>query len=202
MPKISPYAALAFDALVSKLQGSKCHALSKWQEVIPYEHSFKASCPLFITWNTVDKDDDTIVELRGCIGTFEDQPIEAGIKRYSLIAALQDPRFPPIRKPELPHLECGVTVLSDFEPVDDPLDWEIGIHGVQAIFHSGERRHSATFLPDVAVEQGWDQPTTIKHLAAKAGTRTYDRVEVTRYKGIKSVIRWGAYNELVGSLGA
>jgi AMME syndrome candidate gene 1 protein len=198
MSKVSPYAALAFDALASNLQSTHTHSLVKWQRAIPYELAFRES-PLFVTWNTVDEDDGS-VELRGCIGTFEKQPIETGIKRYSLIAGLQDPRFSPIKKRELAHLECAVTILSDFERVDDPLGWQIGTHGVQADFYHSNRLYSATFLPDVAVEQEWDQATTLKHLAVKAGIRKYDKVEVTRYKGIKSSIRWSEYKQLEGSL--
>lgn len=193
MSKVSPYAALAFDALASKLNSTQCHRLSKWEQLIPYEHSFKES-PLFVTWNTVDELNDS-VDLRGCIGTFEKQPIETGIKRYSLIAGLQDPRFSPIRKQELKHLECAVTILSDFEPIDDPLDWQLGTHGVEAEFRYMNRSYSSTFLPDVAVEQGWDQAATLKHLAAKAGIRKYDSIKIIRYKGIKSAIRWSEYDK-------
>jgi hypothetical protein len=55
------------------------------------------AAPLFITWNTVDPDDQD-VSLRGCIGTFESQPLTEGIHEYAIISALQDTRFRPISK--------------------------------------------------------------------------------------------------------
>jgi hypothetical protein len=37
--------------------------------------------PLFVTWNTVSRGHKS---LRGCIGTFEAQDLEAGLKSYAL----------------------------------------------------------------------------------------------------------------------
>ena len=64
---------------------------------MPYPEDFDTvNAPLFVTWL---KDGD----LRGCIGTFaEDCKLGATLQRYSLIAALQDTRFPPIETSELP----------------------------------------------------------------------------------------------------
>ena len=40
-------------------------------------------------------------------------------------SALEDPRFPPIAKEEIPHLACGVSLLVDFETVDTYNDWTV-----------------------------------------------------------------------------
>jgi uncharacterized protein (TIGR00296 family) len=199
--EIKAYAAYAFDALVAHLKNRKPRTLSEFLEAIP-GRVITGEAPLFVTWNTVDPSQETEEgELRGCIGTFEPQDLERGIKQYSLIAGLQDPRFPAISGGELDHLECAVTVLSQFEKVSNPLDWEVGKHGVKGVFTTGNgRRTSATFLPDVAAEQGWDQKTTLKHLAMKAGVPSTCDVAVTRYQGIKSGIRYREYVEIVESL--
>lgn len=42
----------------------------------------RESHPLFVTWNTVSK--SGYKSLRGCIGTFEAQELEAGLKSYAL----------------------------------------------------------------------------------------------------------------------
>ena len=42
----------------------------------------KEAHPLFVTWNTVSK--SGYKSLRGCIGTFEAQELEAGLKSYAL----------------------------------------------------------------------------------------------------------------------
>ena len=57
--------------------------------------------PLFVTWNT-----GASRRLRGCIGTFEPQPLYEGLADYALTSALHDSRFMPITKRELPNLEC------------------------------------------------------------------------------------------------
>ncbi|KAL7797257.1 AMMECR1 domain-containing protein [Trichoderma ceciliae] len=148
------------------------------------------AAPLFVTWNTVDPADDD-VSLRGCIGTFESQLLSEGIHEYALISALQDTRFRPISKRELPSLQAAVTLLTDFEEADDAHDWEVGTHGIRISFSDRGRRYGATYLPDVALEQGWTQDETLFSLIRKAGwmgsrSKWQDLdVKVTRYQGKK-----------------
>jgi len=42
-------------------------------------------------------------------------------------SALHDSRFEPITKEEFPKLTCAVSLLHDFEEVDDIYDWEVRI---------------------------------------------------------------------------
>ena len=73
--------------------------------------------PLFVSWH---KDGN----LRGCTGTFaEDGMLGATLARYCVNSAVSDRRFPPIVLDELPSLRCEVNLLSDFEVIQDPLDW-------------------------------------------------------------------------------
>jgi hypothetical protein len=58
--------------------------------------------------------------------------------------------------------------------------------------------YNATFLPDVAEEEGWDQRTTLKYLVKKAGYKgTLDKVlskiKLTRYQSIKNCISYDEY---------
>ena len=70
---------------------------------------------------------------------------------------------------ELPNLNCEVSLLVNFEEAKNPYDWEVGKHGIDIKFEDEEGEfHSATYLPEVAEEQGWDQKTTLKHLIRKA----------------------------------
>lgn len=123
--------------------------------------SFPEKAPLFVTW---EKDDN----LRGCIGTFQSQPIELGIERFSISASMQDPRFPPISLKEFPRLSCDVTLLSNFTPISDSFDWQIGKHGLKVAFERHGVSYSGTFLPSVAEDQQWDQLTTLWYLIRKA----------------------------------
>jgi uncharacterized protein (TIGR00296 family) len=61
------------------------------------------------------------------------------------------------------HLE--ISALTPLRSVSGPADIEIGRHGI--LLHKGAAQ--AVFLPQVAVEQGWDRDTTLTHLALKAG---------------------------------
>jgi uncharacterized protein (TIGR00296 family) len=124
--------------------------------------------PLFVTWNTVSSRSSTH-SLRGCIGTFESLPLSSGLSSYALTSALSDHRFSPIALSELPSLEVSVTLLTDFETADDAMDWELGVHGLRISFYARNRRFGACYLPDVAVEQGWDKEETVVSLMRKAG---------------------------------
>lgn len=145
--------------------------------------------PLFVTWNTIRSPTDK--RLRGCIGTFEPHSLSSGLRSYALTSAFDDTRFSPISLRELPTLECAVTLLTDFEPAKDNMDWEIGVHGLRISFTERGRRYGATYLPDVAKEQGWNKEETLISLMRKAGWSgrkegwTDIDVNVVRYQGKK-----------------
>ena len=75
--------------------------------------------PLFVTWKT-GRDR----KLRGCMGTFTPRKLHRGLSEYSLTSALRDNRFVPITPDEIPKLECGISLLTNFEKGKDYLDWE------------------------------------------------------------------------------
>ncbi|KAK2719310.1 nuclear protein AMMECR1-like [Artemia franciscana] len=121
--------------------------------------------PLFVTWK-IGKEK----RLRGCIGTFSAMKLSSGLKEYALSSAFKDSRFSPISIDELGRLHVSVSILVKFEEVNNYMDWEIGVHGIRIEFPSerGSRR-SATYLPEVASEQGWDHIQTIDSLLRKGG---------------------------------
>ena len=57
---------------------------------------------------------------------------------------------------ELPNLNVGLSLLVNFTPIEDPLKWEVGKHGIEIDFTVKGRNFGSTFLPEVAEEQGWD----------------------------------------------
>lgn len=168
---------------------------------------------LFVTWEKKRKQKGNEYALRGCIGTFARLPILKGIERYSIISALQDRRFPPITKNELPLLRCSCNILQNFETIydgeshgGDIFNWELGVHGIELMFKNPQTGAvcSATFLPDVMTEQNWDKRDTFINLIEKAGftgnpEELLDNykdyfVQVIKYQGNKSRI---AYNEFI-----
>ncbi len=129
--------------------------------------SISESYPLFVTWNTVSRSGHK--SLRGCIGTFEGLPLSTGLQTYALTSAFDDTRFSPIPLSLVPSLSCSLTLLANFEPCSHAMDWALGTHGLRISFTYKNRRHGATYLPDVAVEQGWNKEEALESLMKKAG---------------------------------
>lgn len=67
---------------------------------------------------------------------------------------MQDTRFDPIAKSELEKLDVAVSFLVNFQKGKKWNEWEVGKHGIVIDIQD---TYSATFLPEVAPEQGWDQ---------------------------------------------
>jgi AmmeMemoRadiSam system protein A len=105
-------------------------------------------------------------ELRGCIGYIEPvYPLGETLVKCAIAAAVNDPRFPQLRKEELEHVKLEISILSPVRQVKDPEDIEVGKHGI--IITLGPFR--GLLLPQVATEQGWDRLTFLKHTCRKAG---------------------------------
>lgn len=101
--------------------------------------------------------------------------------------------------------------MTDFEPASDPMDWQLGTHGIRISFSANGRRYGATYLPDVASEQGWTKDETIISLMHKAGwsghgadwKKTPD-LKVIRYQGKKcslSYSDWKTWRDWVEETG-
>ncbi|KAF9561369.1 AMME syndrome candidate protein 1 protein [Mortierella alpina] len=157
--------------------------------------------PLFVTWSTTEKNEADLI-LRGCIGNFGAMPLHSGLKEYALTSAFNDGRFPPIAKNELSSLVCGVSLLVDFEDGANYLDWEVGVHGIWIEFKDNNgRKKTATYLPEVAKEQGWTKQKAIDSLLRKGGYRGtitqdfLDAVILTRYQSKKAKASYQEYLE-------
>ena len=118
-------------------------------------------------------------QLRGCIGHIEGHlPLIDAVVRNGRAAALEDPRFAPVSATELPRLELEISALTPLQPVAQVEDIVVGRHGI-LLAKNGRR---AVFLPQVATEQGWDLPTTLGHLALKAGLSPGDWHEGAQFQ--------------------
>ena len=185
-PDLKFLCVYAFDTLISELT----------QKQIPnrFPNSLKdKDFPLFVTW-TKGKNKD----LRGCIGTFSSDNLEKNLYNYSLVAALRDRRFPPITINEIPNLNCGVSLLINFEDAKDCYDWEIGKHGIKIFFDESGKNFSATFLPEVPIEHKMDKNTTLEHLIRKAGfwgeLKDVEKIiRLRRYQSIKLFMTYEEY---------
>ena len=105
-------------------------------------------------------------QLRGCIGEiFPIRPLYKAVMAQAINAGLADRRFPPVQASELDEIEFEISVLTPPHSVSSYKQIVIGRHGI--VLKKDGR--SAVFLPQVAIEQGWDLETTLNHLARKAG---------------------------------
>lgn len=155
--------------------------------------------PLFVTWRK--REANGRWSLRGCVGTFSALKLEQGLKRFSLSSALKDKRFSVMRQDEIRHLRCEVSLLTDFEEAEHRFDWVVGVHGIQIDFEGRSVKYTSTYLPQVAVEQGWSQDETLNSLIRKAGYNgrvddVIDTLRVTRYKSAKHSLTFDEYHKL------
>ncbi len=119
---------------------------------------FARVCGVFVTLHVQGN-------LRGCIGVIEAQePLGASISHCAASAALQDPRFSPVRAEELSHLEIEISLLSPPTPIR-PEEIEIGRHGLLIV----KERHRGLLLPQVAVEHSLEREAFLAETCRKAG---------------------------------
>ena len=105
-------------------------------------------------------------ELRGCIGyTSATKPLYLTVRDTATLAALRDPRFPPVSASELPRLEYEISVLSPLRRVIDPQQIKVGQDGL--LMKNGE--YEGLLLPQVPVEQKWDRQKFLEETCRKAG---------------------------------
>ena len=59
-------------------------------------------------------------ELRGCIGSLIGrEPLFRGVETNAVHAAMDDPRFPPLRENELAGVEIEILVMTPLRPLQD-----------------------------------------------------------------------------------
>ena len=119
-----------------------------------------------------------------------------------LPSAFDDTRFSPVTPRELPSLSTSITFLTSFTPCAHALDWDLGTHGLRLSFTHHHKRLNATYLPDVAVEQGWTKEETVVSLMRKAGWvgrssewRKVEDLRAVRYQGLKASAGWREWRE-------
>ncbi len=106
-------------------------------------------------------------QLRGCIGTFNpSRSLPETVAEYACHSAVHDSRFTPVSPAEVPELNIEISVLSPLEKTDDPASLEVGKHGVYLKAKVLGATATACFLPQVAVEQGWNAEQFLAALCA------------------------------------
>ena len=79
---------------------------------------------------------------------------------------------------------------------------QVGVHGIQIEFIDGDHTKSATYLPEVALEQEWTKIETIDSLLHKGGYRNKvteeyrSTIGLTRYQTEKCLVTYEEYSRL------
>lgn len=155
--------SLARSALETRLTHDT--ALASWFAEAGDDNRFLMPAGAFVTLNNSGSRARREGRLRACMGVIEaKQPLLDAVVQAA-VWATQDPRFPPLEAAELEELEIEVSVLSPMREIESFKLIEVGTHGV-LLSKAGRR---AVFLPQVAVEEGWNRDTMLEHLSAKAG---------------------------------
>ncbi|MEM2244050.1 MAG: TIGR00296 family protein, partial [Archaeoglobaceae archaeon] len=127
-------------------------------------------------------------DLRGCIGfPYPIKRLDEAIIESAISAAVDDPRFEPVRLSEMDEIEVEVTILTEPEkikasPKDLPKFVEIGRHGLMV----RKGLFSGLLLPQVAVEFGFDAEEFLSQTCMKAGLSPdcwLSGAEVYRFEG-------------------
>jgi uncharacterized protein (TIGR00296 family) len=164
--------------------------------VAPPKLSEAGTAPVFVCFKTNDG------SLRGCIGTFTTGSLATQVPKYASQAAFRDSRFKPLRREELSGLQCTVSTLHSFEKARQWDAWCVGEHGVRIRGEYHGELFSATFLPKVAAEQGWDQRETMLNLLDKAGVPPredmFPSLFVERYQHSEASMSYEEYRSSTG----
>ena len=106
--------------------------------------------------------------LRGCIGSLPPSSaaeLYLSVHRNTVSSALNDHRFRQVTAKEIDGIDIHVSILSPVRDISSLDEFKIGKHGI--ILIKGSCR--AVYLPEVAVEQGWNKEQTLTSLSNKAG---------------------------------
>ena len=103
--------------------------------------------------------------LRGCVGqVLSSQSLVETIGHCARAAALDDPRFEPVRPDELGEIEIELSILSLFEEIA-PDQIEAGKHGLMV----SRGRQRGVLLPQVATQFRWNGRRLLEETCVKAG---------------------------------
>ncbi|NPA22159.1 MAG: AmmeMemoRadiSam system protein A [Candidatus Micrarchaeota archaeon] len=121
-------------------------------------------------------------KLRGCIGHIEPvEPLWESVVHNAIAAAFYDPRFPPLRKEELPETTIEISVLSpkkEFKGTDQEFIEYLAQHKPGVVLDWGFTR--SVFLPQVWEELP-DPEQFLAHLSLKAGLHPLAWREAKKY---------------------
>jgi AmmeMemoRadiSam system protein A len=128
-------------------------------------------------------------ELRGCIGrVYPTDSLVNTVRKVAVEAAIDDPRFSPLRPDELRDIEIEVTVLGDLVSISPQKQEDIDsiVIGEDGLMVS-DGYYSGLLLPQVALEFNMNRIQFLEETCIKAGLSRdawkSPRVHVYKFKG-------------------
>lgn len=147
------------------------------QQPASYSSSLLVPCGVFVSLHRQQ-------QLRGCLGCFKSRkPLYEIVQDMAVSAALNDYRFEPVTKNELPELTIEISVLTPLQKIESPDEIILGRHGIYIT--DGSR--SGTFLPQVATSTGWSLEEFLGHCSrdkAGLGWRGWEKATLYTYEAI------------------
>ncbi len=105
-------------------------------------------------------------ELRGCIGYMTGiDDLYRQVVSLAREAAFNDYRFPPLRRDELDLITIEISVLTEPKAIDSLQSFKLGEDGIIMTLNN----QRAVYLPQVAIETGWNKAELLSSLSRKAG---------------------------------
>ncbi|MEJ5352009.1 MAG: AmmeMemoRadiSam system protein A [Melioribacteraceae bacterium] len=124
--------------------------------------------------------------LRGCIGyIISDKPLYETVCDAAVSAALNDPRFPPVRQSELDDIEIEISILSEPFQLNSYDEIIVGKHGL--ILEEKGRR--GLLLPQVPVEHNMNKEQFLDAICQKTGFPAgYWRTKQLKLSGFTALV--------------
>lgn len=139
--------------------------------------NIKTCCGAFVSLHINGK-------LRGCIGNFsQDIPLYKVVQEMTISSATRDYRFTPVEINDLNKIDIEISVLTPLKKIDSIDEIRLGKHGI----YIRKDQRTGTFLPQVAVQTGWDMEDFLGHCArdkAGIGWEGWKDAELFTYEAI------------------
>jgi len=130
----------------------------KLPDAIPREGVFSERRGVFVTLHVRGR-------LQGCIGVTEpNESLGEAVARCAVGAAMEDPRFAPMKAHQLDDMSIEISLLSPLEPILSEAI-EVGRHGLLVVSHA----HRGLLLPKVATEHRLTREQFLEETCRKAG---------------------------------
>ncbi len=124
--------------------------------------------------------------LRGCIGyILSDRPLFETVREAAVQAAMNDPRFRPVKESEVEKISLEISILSEPFPLKSYDEIEIGKHGL--ILEEKGRR--GLLLPQVPVEHHMNKDQYLDAICRKSGfPADYWRTKQIKLSGFTATV--------------